>query len=495
MLRKIVATRRFYRIAESLVPILSWLVITMPVWLSPFRPAVVSYFIFAFLVYFLYKSVKTVYYAAISFRLMEKSAKINWQKKLIKEDKYEDLVHYIIITNYKESFEKVKKTIEYIRDQKYPNLAQKVNVVLAMELHEGQSAQERSEKLTDLFKKDFAYFATIFHQLTPGEVIGKASNAAYAARAIDAKIEADGVSREKVIMTICDADSLLSPYYLSYLTLEFLKDADRRYHFYWAPVLLYNNFWRLPLPIRVQTILSSVVRLAFLSQTDDLIQISTYSTNLWLLHSVGFWHTDIIPEDWHIWLQAFFKFGEKVRTLPIYLPITRDAVFAAGLIKSLKTRYEQEKRWAWGVSDIPYAIKKFFETPHINPIVKLRKILFIIEIHLLWPTSAFLLSLSGFIPPLLNPVFRRTSMGFWLPKMSAIILTLSTFLLFFTLYFDHKMRERVNIKTELKNIPLLFIQWYFLPIISFLFASLPALEAHTRLLLGKKLEYKVTEKV
>ena len=52
-----------------------------------------------------------------------------------------------------------------------------------------------------------------------------------------------------------------------------------------------------------------------------------------------------------------------------------------------------------------------------------------------------------------------------------------------------------EVETKLLNLPLLFVQWYFLPIISFLFSSLPALEAHTRMLLGKKLEYKVTEKV
>ena len=52
-----------------------------------------------------------------------------------------------------------------------------------------------------------------------------------------------------------------------------------------------------------------------------------------------------------------------------------------------------------------------------------------------------------------------------------------------------------NIKTPLRNVPMLFIQWYFLPVISFFFSSLPALESHTRMLLGKKIEYKVTEKV
>ena len=34
-----------------------------------------------------------------------------------------------------------------------------------------------------------------------------------------------------------------------------------------------------------------------------------------------------------------------------------------------------------------------------------------------------------------------------------------------------------------------------LPIIGFFFSALPGLDAHTRLMLGKYIEYKVTEKV
>ena len=241
--------------------------------------------------------------------------------------------------------------------------------------------------------------------------------------------------------------------------------------------------------------LSSVARFAYLSQNEDLIQISTYTTNLWLLESVGYWDTDIIPEDWHIWLQAFFTLGEKVKTIPIYMPIVRDGVLSTSLIKSFQSRYSQEKRWAWGASDIPYAIVRFFNSPHISTMAKLKRILFVTEVHFLWPTSFFILAISASIPSLVNPVFGRTVLGYLLPKLSSFILTASSVSLIVIVFFDHKLRERVKIKTNLKNMPLLLIQWYFLPIISFVFSSLPALEAHTRMLLGKKLEYKVTEKL
>lgn len=493
MIKRIVKTSLFYRIAESIIPVFTWLIITFPLWLSPFRPALASYFILAFFLYFLYKSVKNVYYAAISYRLINQSLKVNWYKKLVRREDYKKIVHYIIITNYKEKTRKLEKTINRIKNQRYPK--KKINVVLAVEAQEGAPAKRRSRILEEKFKSFFGGFFSVFHHLKDNEVMGKASNETCAAKFIDRKIKKLNINPENVLITICDADSLLPKNYLAYLTYRYLSDEKRRYHFYWAPVLLYSNFWRLPLPVRVQAILSSILRLAFLSQKDDLIQISTYSTNLWLLRQVNFWDVDIIPEDWHIWLQAFFKFGEKVKTIPLYLPINADAVLSKGLINTLKNRYLQERRWAWGVTDVPYALKRFFETPHIPAVVKLRKILLLIETHLFWSTSFFILTLSASIPPLINPVFKRTVMGFLLPRLSSLILTLTSLLLIFILYFDYQIRKNVRVKTKIVHLPLLFVQWYFLPMISFLFSSLPALDAHTRLLMGKKIEYKVTEKI
>ena len=109
MINRIVRTRLFYRITESLVPILTWSIITLPVWLSLFHPALASYFILSFMIYFLYKTLKTVYYAGIAYQLMERAEKINWYKKLVRHREYKNINHYVIITNYKESVKKIEK--------------------------------------------------------------------------------------------------------------------------------------------------------------------------------------------------------------------------------------------------------------------------------------------------------------------------------------------------------------------------------------------------
>jgi hypothetical protein len=482
-----------YRFVEIFIPLMVWATIFMPVWMSIFHPAVAAYLILAYLVYFFYKTLKTAYYSIISYRLMKVVETIDWIGEVKKIPNYEDIHHFMLIVNYKESVEKLSVTLDHMLEQNYDK--KKIHIVFGMEEREGDVAKERSKEIQEKYKGKFASMSTTYHELLPGEVIGKASNATYAARFMSSFIRERGISPENAVVTVCDADSLLPPNYVPCVTYKFLKNPNSRYYFYAAPVLLYNNFWKLPLPVRMQTILSSVVRFAYVSQEDDLIQISTYSTNLWLLESVGYWDTDIIPEDWHVWMQAFFTLGQKVKTVPIYMPIIRDGVLSKSLWKTFKTRYEQEKRWAWGVTDIPYAIVRAMHSPHIPFMVKFKRIFHVVETHFLWPTSFFLLTISASIPPLVNPVFRRTVFGFLLPKLSSFILTLSSVVIILTVYFDYKLRERAKIKTELKNVPMLFIQWYLLPIISFLFSSLPALEAHTRMLLGKKIEYKVTEKI
>jgi hypothetical protein len=377
-------------------------------------------------------------------------------------------------------------------DNDYPH--RNLYLVLAFEKRE-EEATEKAAYFREKFGTFFKDIIDTYHVLVPGEVPGKASNQTHSAKIVDEYVEKEKWDRENCLITICDADSILPSNYFSYLTYKFLNDPGRKYHFYWAPVLLYNNFWELPFFVRMQATLSSIVRLAFIMEKDKLIQISTYTTNLWMLKKLNYWDVDIIPEDWHIYFQAFFTFGEKVKTIPLFTITNGDAVYSGSVFKTLMNRYEQEKRWAWGVTDVAYTWNKLFSTPHIPLIAKLKKIAIIAETHLLWPTSFFILTVSASIPPLINPEFRRTVLGFLLPELSGLILTASSLLLIVYTYLDLHVRSKLKVERKLYFVPLLMIQWYLLPVVSFVLSSLPALEAHTRLLFGKKIEYKVTEKV
>jgi len=493
MAKQLIQTRFFQRLLEIIVPISSWFLITLPLWFSPFHPALVAYFIIAFDLYFFFKSMSTAYSCVVSYNEILFHSQIKYYRKLRKQKNNVLLNHFIIIPNYKEPIHKLDETIQELINSDYPD-KNNFYLILAFEKRE-TDASKKSQYISNKYSSHFKEIISCYHPLKYGEEPGKASNQTYAAKIVDDYVMNNNLDRKNVLITICDADSKLPKNYFSYLSYEYLRDKDRLFHFYWAPVLLYNNFWQLPFFVRMQATLSSILRLAFLSQKENLIQVSTYSTNLWLLKKINFWDIDIIPEDWHIFFQAFFTFGEKVKTIPLFTIVNGDAVFSGGTIKTLANRYEQEKRWAWGVTDVGYVLKRFFQTPHIDLWQKFKKIIFIIETHLFWPVSFFILTISASIPPLINPSFKRTVLGLLLPKLSALILTLSSGMLILYIYLDIKLRQKVNMKTSASSLPLLIVQWYLLPVVSFFFSSLPALDAHTRILLGKKLKYKVTEKV
>src|SRR3989338_7193631 len=457
--------RVFERIIEIILPLTTWFIVTLPLWLSPFHPAIVAHFILTFDIYFLYKSLTVTIFSTVSYFKLKHLSSLSWKEISQKLPEYSKIYHTIIVTNYKEPVTKIRKTLEYLAKQDFP--LKRIFVVLAMEEREGEEAKERAKILTNEFKDTFGWISATFHPQLAGEVIGKASNSAWAGKKISEEIGRRKINSDFVTITSADADSLLPVKYFSYLTHKFLTDPEKYYHFYWAPVLLYSNFWYVPLPIRLQATISSIVRLSSLSRPDNLIQISTYSLSLSLLEKIGYWDTDIVPEDWHVFLQAFFILGEKVKTIPIYLPVSRDAVNSTSLLGAFRSRYEQEKRWAWGVTDVPYALRKFFTTPHISFIPKFFRVFYVLETHLFWPTSFFILTLDASIPALINPVFARTTLGHNLPSMAGFILTITTLFLAVLIILDAKSRPKRPESFSIAKSPLLLFQWILLPLVSF----------------------------
>ena len=95
--------------------------------------------------------------------------------------------------------------------------------------------------------------------------------------------------------------------------------------------------------------------------------------------------------------------------------------------------------------------------------------------------------------PFINPAFSRTAIGFNLPRLAAFILTLSIVALVAMLIIDYRNNPRHSHSTLRK---LLFpLEFLLLPFAGFFLSTLPAIFSHTHLMLGKRLEYKVTEKV
>ncbi|MBI2029764.1 glycosyltransferase family 2 protein [Candidatus Gottesmanbacteria bacterium] len=480
------------RAIEIIIPSITWFLITLPFWLSFFHPALVAYLVIAFDVYWFYKSATLAINAIRSYLTLSSHVRVDWLS-LCKQIKGWDSIHHvIIIPEFKEPLSILRDTLTNLTKQDFP--LKSISIVLSTEDRD-LTADQTGEILRKEFGMKFANFWIIKHKLNSNEVAGKSSNMANAGRFVSDVLIKKGYDLSKVTVTSCDADILLHPKYYSNLTYQFLTDPDSRFRFYQAAVLFYSNIWRLPIPGRVLNTISSILNLAMLKQGKRLINFSTYSICLDTVKKVGFWGVDIIPEDYHLFFKTYFALGEKVRVTPIFLPVLADAAESSTFWKTMINQYEQHKRWAWGVSDIPFVVHNYFTNKTIPFWDKTGRLVNLLEQHILWPTNWFILTIWSSIPPLINPYFARTVLGHNLSQISSAILTICAIFILVIIFLDAKMKPQRPAHFSKWKLPILYLQWLSLPFISFFLSALPGLDAHTRLLLGKRLEYRVTEKV
>lgn len=482
-------TRRFLELSLGFA---TWIAILSPLWGSLLIPALLAYFILFFDVYWFYKSyslVITVYRASKRIKHAEKT---DWLAKAKPLHNFKKVNHILVIPNYKERVDKLRITLQAIANQTFPT--KQIHVVLAMEERE----EDGREKANELIKEFSSVFGSIFasyHPDVPGEVKGKSSNEAYGGKVAYEKLFVNGnLDIDFATASSVDADSIFDKQYFSYLTYKFLSD-DRRYNKFWqSAVVFYSNIWKVPAPTRIISFFGSLYRMSMLVQGDRLITQSTYTLSFKLLKEIDFWDVDVIPEDYRIFFKAFFRKKGRMWVEPIFLKTSMDAAFSTGYIKSLKNKYHQERRWSWGVSDDPLFIKWWFTVPGVPFVRKTTMLYHVLLDHFLWPSNWFIITVAANIMPFVNPVFYRTALGYMLPKMAGFILTSCLLAIVAMIYIDHKNRpENANLPLRRK---LLFpLEFFLMPIVGFFLSSLPALISHTQLMLGKRLEYKVTDKV
>ena len=482
------------RTLEILPPLISMFLITMPLWGAVLFPVQLAYFIIFFDVYFLWKSISLVVTASISSRKIKKTEEEDWVAKGRELDNFKKMHHVIIIPSYTESAAKLSRTIETFKNQTFPT--KQIHVYLALEKRE-ENVQEKADNLVALFKDSFGTFSYTLHPDVEGEVKGKSSNQAFAVKqAYKDLVEKKGLDINYMTVSSVDADAIFDLQYCANLAYQFLTSQTPHLHFWQSATVFYNNFWEIPAFTRVMTFFSSLWRTALLVQGLRLLPHATYSLSFKLLHDIGYWDTDVIPEDYRIYFKAFFKTKGQVTVEPIFLKTSMDAAQSQTYRSSLMNKYNQERRWAWGVSDDALYIKWWFTIPGVPFIKKTFLVYYVLLDHILWPVAWFLITVSANIVALVNPVFSRTSLGYYLPQLSGFILTLSLVTLVAMMYIDYTIHRYKHYKKPPLWRRILFpFEFVVMPVAGFFLSALPALISHMQLFIGKRLEYKVTEKV
>jgi cellulose synthase/poly-beta-1,6-N-acetylglucosamine synthase-like glycosyltransferase len=430
----------------------------------------------------------------IAARKIRSAERTDWLEKAKVFPNFSKVSHLIIIPSYKESYEKIKETLESIHEQTFPK--KQIYLYLALEVRE-EDVVIKAEKLKHEYEKIFGGFYYTLHPDLPNEVKGKSSNQAYAASlAHKTLIKSGKLDINFTTVTSADADVLFDKSFFSYLAYSFLKVPDPLYTFWQSANVTYNNFWQVPSFTRVISFFGSLWRTSVLVQHARLVPNSVYSLSFKLLMEIGNWDTDVIPEDYRVFFKAFFKTKGRVVVEPIFLKTSMDAAQSYSYRKSLMNKYHQERRWSWGVADDATYIKWYLTVSGIPFWRKTMLVLNVIIDHILWPVNWFIITISANLVALINPVFTRTALGYKLPQISAFILTLCLLSILAMIYVDYTLGPKRNPGKHSRIRKFLFpLEFLFMPIAGFFLSALPALISHIQLIIGKRLEYKVTEKV
>ena len=487
--------KRLQRFLEILPGLVSWNVILFPYWGIFVIPEIVAYFILIYNIYWFYQSFTIAGSTFVAHWRMQAAMVYDWAGDIQSFPDGNKVLNAIIIVTYREPLYILERTFESLAKQTISK--NQLVVCLAMEKKEDEKSRHAKIKvLKKKYGKTFRHLFVTVHEVVPGEIVGKASNERFAGMWLKKKlVDEDKYDIDYITITSCDADHVYHPNHFAALTYKFLDNPDRYTHFWQAAVLFYNNIWELPAITRVPNSLGSIFNISILPRKDRLINTANYSLSLKLLDEAGYWDPDKIPEDWGIFFKAYYKKKGKVEVEPIYLPLYADAPQSTGFWKTINNQYQQYKRWAWGVSDDPWIIKHYFRSKDVPFVDKTMRLIHVVWSHFLWPVNWFVITIGLTIPTLINPRFARTTLGYTVPKLSSFVLTVALIFLIIMIVFDNIYKPKRPKDYPLWRYLLTPFEFVLMPISMFFFNALPGLDAHTRLMMGKYLEYRVTEKV
>ena len=480
------------RTLEMMPGALTWVLVTLPIWGALLFPDKLAYFLVIFNAYWFYKSASMATCGIAGYRRLKRDQRRDWLREAQAHPGWRDVHHLVLIPTYGEAISILRSSLGHVAAQDFPR--ENISVVLAFEERDPE-ARRRAAQLTQEFAGRFANLWTTFHPDDPSEVRGKSSNLAHAGpRAKQLLVDERGYDISNVLVTVCDADSNLHAKYLSALTAKFLRDPLGHVRLYQPALLFYANIWRLPASLRPLDGLYSVWEIARMVTRHRLINQSTYSLSLQTCDTVGYWDADVIPEDSRMFFKVFFHFGERVRVQPIFLPVYADAAEGASFWQTVVSHYRQTRRWAWGVSDIPYVLHRMVRCREIPLHARLGRVFFYAEDHIAWPVHWFMITLGAHAMGHLAPVFSATVLGQTLGSLASWVLTACIPCLCAAALVDWRLRPRREMPAPWWDTAVSSFSWFLLPVLGLIGSALPALDAHTRMLLGRTLHYQVTTK-
>ena len=401
-----------------------------------------------------------------------------------------EIVQCALIPTYTESYDVLRATVAALAAQNYPEHL-RVCAIITRETDSG--GIENVARLREEFAGSFLLFLHIKDPLLPGIVVGKSAAMAYGGPVLKAACDELGLDPSRTMVTDLDSDFRLHPQYFAYIALQFCTATDRLVSI-WQPVPVFlNNIWRVPTAVRVMATAATQWQMFLHQNPHRLVMFSSYSMSLDLLADVGYWDSDVIPEDSRFFWKAFFHTRGTLNTRPAFLPVYGDAPRARGYAATHASQYNQIKRWAWGATDIPYVTSRMLLHPEIPWRIRARRYSNLIFNHLTWATLPLLLFFGGALPAFIDLDYSLSSTSALLGSLSASILTITLLNTLLLVQVDYRICPKPTTWPWWRR-RWAELQLFTYPVVGLALSVIPALEAQTRLMFGAYLEYHVTEK-
>ncbi len=484
------------RIFEIIPGGLSWGIIIALVFLSIKHPITSAIIIITFDFYWIIRTVYLTTLLVMAHHKLFQQRNEDWLKRcagLSPEKGFSRLYQLVIFPAYNEGLEVLRPSLASLSASHYPK--EKFIVVMAFE-ERNKQAHDIAKVLEGEFGAKFGAYLSTFHpDGLPGESRTKGANATWSAKAAKEFIDSRQIAYEQVVISCFDADTCVDAEYFGCLSYHFLT-SEKPHQASYQPMPVYNNnIWQAPSFARLVEISSSFCQLIESMRLEKFVTFSSHSMSFKTLVEVDYWPTNMISDDSVIYWKGYLYYNGDYRVQPLYVTVSMDVAYSSNIWRTIAVQYKQKRRWAWGVENFPFVVDGFMKNKNISLFHKLRRSFHLLESHVTWAVWAFILIVIGYLPILFGGAFfSQMSIAYNLPKITGLLFqfTLLTSLTWIFLSWTI-LPPRPKGISWLKNVSLI-LEWFFVPFIILIVGSLPALDAQSRLMFAKYMEFNPTLK-
>lgn len=491
----------FYRRLFEIIPgFLTWATLLILLLLAFVKPLWVAIFVITFDIYWVIRITYLTTLLLFAYRRLEREKGIDWigrcrQAGSMDGLEYDNIYHAVLFPSYKEGLDILTSSVAALENANYPK--DKMIVVMSVEARAGNEVWENAKALKEKHGKNFFEFIITQHPVDlPGEIKVKGANATWGARVLKDFLDAKKIDYGHVVMSCFDADTCAEKEYFSCLAYHFLTNP-RRFQSSYQPIPVYNNnIWHARSIGRILELSSSFMQMIETQRLEKFVTFSSHSMSFKTLVDVGYWPVDMISDDSVIYWKCFLYFDGDYNVIPMYVTVSMDVATGKTILETVVKQYRQKRRWAWGVENFPYLMLGFMDENSKIPLrKKIRRAFNILESHYTWAVWAIIVTFIAPLPLIFGGgLFRQTAIGYNLPSVSAMLFYISLFTIFICIFITMRLLPPRPKDVKPGKRLIMVTQWFISPLVAAVLGSTPAVDAQTRLMLGKYMRFHVTEK-